>query len=230
MLFTLFVCPKVAAVGATDPVGAAGSPPNVFGSIAVPVRHSAFSARWQRVVRETSTPQLAGFVQPARYLTRDQQVRFVNASMNRHIRYRFDTDASGDRWATANETLVKRAGDCEDIVVAKMQALRMLGVSLDDLFMTIGHEGSPASVHALLLVRVANRFWVLDNRTDRLIAQESYPDFYPILTFSGSRTWVHGYRRGKVPSAVRAMALTASSRSLPLGNTMRSASSPAAQR
>lgn len=182
------------------------------------------SERWQRVARQTSSPQLLGLIQPARLLGRDQQVRIINASMNRHISYRFDTHPSGDQWATVNETLEKRAGDCEDIVVAKMQALRALGVPATDVYMTIGREGSSGAVHAILLVRMANRFWVLDNRVDRLVTQEDYRDFYPILTFSGGSTWVHGYRRGTMPAAVRAMSFALNGHNLPLGSNVRSAS------
>ena len=207
-----------------------GSPPDVFDSVAVPLRHSRYSERWQRVVRQTRPPQLLGLIQPARLLGRDQQMQFVNASMNRHINYRFDTDPSGDQWATVNETLEKRAGDCEDIVIAKMQALRALGVPATDLYMTIGREGSSGAVHAILLVRMANRFWVLDNRIDRLVTQEDYKDFYPILTFSGGSTWVHGYRRDAIPAAVRALNFALNGHNLPLGSSVRSAHSSGAQR
>jgi predicted transglutaminase-like cysteine proteinase len=199
-------------------------PPDVFGSVAMPLRHSRYDERWQRVLRQTSSPQLPGLIQPATSLGRDQQVRFVNASMNRYISYRFDTGPSGDRWASVNETLEKRAGDCEDIVIAKLQALRALGVPVSNLYMTIGYEGTDRSVHALLLVRLANRLWVLDNRTDRLVTQEEYKDFYPVLTFSGGSTWTHGYRPGKTPVAVAAMTLTLNGRNLPLGSNVRSAS------
>lgn len=208
----------------------APAPPNVFGSVAMPLRHSRYDERWQRVLRQTSSRQLPALVQPVASLGRDQQVRFVNASMNRYISYRFDTDPSGDRWATANETLEKRAGDCEDIVIAKMQALRALGVPVSNLYMTIGYEGSNRSVHAVLLVREANRFWVLDNRSDRLVTQEEYKDFYPVLTFSGGSTWTHGYRWGTMPVAVAAMSRALNGRSLPLGNNVRSASWSGARR
>jgi predicted transglutaminase-like cysteine proteinase len=178
------------------------------------VRYSQFSRRWQRAVQQTRSSHLLDLVHPARSLERDQQVRFVNASMNRYISYRLDSGRSGDEWATVNETLQKRAGDCEDIAIAKMQALRALGVPVGNLYMTIGYDGSSRSAHALLLVRMANRFWILDNRTDRLVAQEEYKDFYPVLTFSDASSWVHGYRRGAMPAAVSAMSLALGGRKM----------------
>jgi predicted transglutaminase-like cysteine proteinase len=190
----------------------------------MPLRHSRYGARWQRVLGQSSSPQLPALIQPAAVLGRDQQLRFINASMNRSISYRFDTDPSGDRWASVNETLARRAGDCEDIVIAKLQALRALGVPLGNLYMTIGHEGSHGSVHAVLLVRSGDRFWVLDNRTDRLVPQEAYKDFYPVLTFSGTSTWTHGYSRGRMPAAVTAMSIAMNTRNLPVGNNVHSAS------
>jgi len=190
----------------------------------MPLRHSRYDERWQRVLRQTSSPELSVLIRPAVSLGHDQQVRFINASMNRSISYRFDTDPSGDRWASVNETLAKKAGDCEDIVIAKLQALRALGFPVSNLYMTIGYEGSYRTVHAVLLVRSGDRFWVLDNRTDRLVPQEEYRDFYPVLTFSGSSTWTHGYSPGRMPKAVMAMSIAMNARNLPVGNTVYSAS------
>jgi predicted transglutaminase-like cysteine proteinase len=127
----------------------------------------------------------------------------------------FDTDPSGDRWVTVNETMAKKAGDCEDIVIARMQALRALGVP-------VGRDGSSETIHALLLMSMANRFWVLDNRTDRLMAQEEFGDFRSILTFSGTSTWTDGYRLGRQPA--NSITIAMNEARLPIGNTVRSAS------
>ena len=205
--------------------------PDVFNSVALPVRNSRYSARWTRVVR-TSSPFLPALVQPARAFGRTQKAIFVNALLNHRIGYRFDSKPSGDHWATVQETLTSSSGDCEDFVIAKMQALRALGVPSEDLYMTIGNDVSAGAVHAILLVRSGSQFLVLDNRADRLIPQEQYRDFYPILSFSGNRTWLHGYRRGTMPDAVRAMQVTtlASTGKLPLGNSQSSARQIASSR
>ena len=86
--------------------------------------------------------------------------------------------------------------------------MRNLGVPASDLFMTIGHDGLAGVAHAVLLVRAHGQVWVLDNRVDQLIPQQSYRQFYPIISFSASgRSWLHGYPVGKTPPAVRAMSV-----------------------
>jgi predicted transglutaminase-like cysteine proteinase len=213
---TAFTKPN--AISANHAIARAAGQPDVFGSVALPVRESRYWQRWNRVSRSAAAPQLTRLAQPARSLGRFQQAQLINAAMNRRISYRFDSDPSGDQWATAGETLARSAGDCEDIVIAKMHALMAAGVPANDLYMTVGHDAAAGSVHAVLLVRAQDRFWVLDNRTERLLAEEEFTDFHPILTFSGNRSWLHGYRRGTTPAAVRAMDMARSGRTLPLGN------------
>lgn len=209
---------------ASPPTSISGAP-NVFGSVALPVKHSRYSTRWLRVAEGAHSPLLESLVRPAKELNRGQKSMFVNSALNLRLTYRFDTHPSGDHWASASETLAKSAGDCEDIVIAKMQALRALGIPARDLFMTIGTDAAIGAVHAVLLVRDGSRFWVLENRSNRLMAHETYRDFYPILTFSGSQTWLHGYKRGTTPAPVRALdaARIAQAENLPIGSSRGSA-------
>lgn len=195
--------------------------PNAFGSIGLPLGETRYSSRWNRVAAAVSAPPLGQLVQPARALPRPAQAQFVNAALNRRISYRFDTDPSGDHWATARETLSRGSGDCEDYVIAKMHALRGLGVPASDLFMTIGNDSAAGAVHAVLLIRAGGRFWVLDNRVERPIPQEQFNDFHPIISFSAAGgSWLHGYPRGQTPAAVKAMsAAFAQGRHLALGNS-----------
>lgn len=206
---TFAVPPQSARSFAAQPRNASHADgPNVFGSIGLPLGHTRYSDRWRRVAFSTAPGKLQQLTYPAQSLTGAAKVQFVNAALNRSIRYRFDTDPSGDYWATPRETLAQGAGDCEDFVIAKMHALRGAGVSPNDLFMTIGHDARAGAAHAVLVVRAQGQFWVLDNRTDRPIPQQSYRQFYPIISFSASgRSWLHGYPIGKTPPAVRAMSL-----------------------
>lgn len=152
-----------------------------------------------------------------------EQLRLVNASLNERLRYRHDTHPSGDHWSTASETLSRAAGDCEDYAIAKLQALKALGVPERDLFMTIGHDGPGGAVHAVLMARMGNQFFVLDNRTNQLIPDEQLSDFYPMITFGARSSWLHGYQRGKTPAAIRAINIALqSNHELPLGNSERS--------
>jgi predicted transglutaminase-like cysteine proteinase len=200
------------------------APPNVFGSVALPVTRSRYSARWLRAA-SPSQGDLPSFIRVGISDDRGLQARMVNVEMNRHIRYSPDRNPS-DSWATARETLSRSAGDCEDIAIAKMQALLALGVPSSDLFMTIGSDTAAGAVHALLLVRIDGRFWVLDNRVERPVPQEDFKQFYPILTFSGNRTWLHGYRPGNTPESVNALSYAAASGNLQVGGLRSSSGTP----
>ena len=51
----------------------------------------------------------------------------------------------------------------------------------------------------MLVVRASGRFLVLDNGTDRIVNSSELQDYKPILTFTASRTYTHGYRRDVAP-------------------------------
>ena len=200
--------------------------PHVFGTIALPLKSTRFDDRWQRALHGGAVPgQLTSLVGAARRAPQIEQLRLVNASLNARIRYRHDIQPSGDHWSTAGETLSQSAGDCEDYVIAKFQALKAVGVPERDLFMTIGHDGFAGAVHAVLIVRAGGQFLVLDNRTNQLIPDRQYRGFYPMITFGARSSWLHGYERGKTPAAVRAINVALqSNRELALGNSGGSAS------
>ena len=194
--------------------------PHVFGTIALPLRTTRFDDRWRRVLRSGALAKhLMPLLRTARQAPKIEQLRMVNGSLNDRIRYRYDT-GSGDHWSTAGETLSQSAGDCEDYVIAKLHALKLLGVPERDLFMTIGHDGVAGAVHAVLVARVKGQFYILDNRTNQLIPDNQYRGFYPIITFGTGSRWLHGYQRGKTPAAVKAISIALQKkRELPLGNS-----------
>lgn len=217
-LFTVPSAVPAAPAAARSAAAAAG--PNAFGSVALGLGHTRYSDRWRRVAASGAGAQLPGLVKPARALTAAAKADYVNAMLNRRIRYRFDTHASGDYWATARETLSSGAGDCEDYVIAKMHALRASGVPASDLFMTIGQDSAAGAAHAVLLVRAGGRLLVLDNRIDRPVAQEAYRDFYPIISFSASgKSWLHGYPRGRTPAYVKTLSARFADGSHALGSS-----------
>lgn len=194
-LAALCAC-AIEPVAATPPRGQpapATLGPDAFGSVALPLGPNRFSQRWRRAASGGGPPRLIELISPARGMNRAGQARFVNAALNRRIAFRPD---DGDRWSTASETMSRAAGDCEDYAIAKMQALRALGVPDQDLFLTIGQDLAVRQAHAVLLVRVGGRFWVLDNRHDRLIPDDQYRDFMPTLSLrADGKSWLHGFRR-----------------------------------
>lgn len=176
------------------PRRAATAAPNAFGSIALPLGPNRFSARWQRVASAGGPPRLVEIVAPARSLNGASKARFVNAALNRRIAFRAD---KSDRWSTPGETLARAAGDCEDYAIAKMHALKALGVPAKDLFVTLGQDHTVRQHHAVLLVRIGGQYWVLDNRTNRLVPDTQFYGFSPIISFrADGKSWLHGYARG----------------------------------
>lgn len=162
------------------------------------VSRTAFDQQWDRVSQQGLPVQalrreagLGGIV-PGRATL--ETAATVNAWANRRIRFVEDAKLfrAADYWATAQTTLRLGAGDCEDIAIAKMQALAAIGVPRSDMFLTIARDLARHADHALLVVRIDGRFWLLDNSTDRVLdAAESY-DYQPVLSFSQNRKWLHG--------------------------------------
>jgi predicted transglutaminase-like cysteine proteinase len=147
-------------------------------------------------------------IAPARGLSLEQQIFYVQAAVHRQIRWRSDATEWGyhDYWASAAETLQHGYGDEEDRAIVKMQALRALGVSSRDLFLTMGRDrvGGPIIV---LLVRTGNRYYVLDDTGGTPYTSDRRPEFTPSLTFGYGGFWIHGYpydprgRRGRTAVA-----------------------------
>jgi len=201
-----------------------GFAPHVFGTIALPLKKTRFDDRWWRIMRSRPAGELTSLVRRARQSPRIDQLRLVNASLNKRIHYRYDTHPSGDYWSTAGETLSQAAGDCEDYAIAKLHALKALGVPESDLFMTVGHDGAAGAIHAVLVARASGQFFILDNRTNDLIPHEQYRGFYPIITFGARSSWLHGYEPGEMPAAVRTMNIVVQlGHDLPLGSSRGSA-------
>lgn len=119
----------------------------------------------------------------------------VNAWANARIRFVEDKVLYGkaDYWANASTTLKRGAGDCEDIAIAKMQVLAALGLARDDMSLIIARDLVRKADHALLVVRMDGKNWVLDNSTNQLLDARSSYDYRPIMSFSSSGKWLHGY-------------------------------------
>lgn len=169
--------------------------PDVFGTAAVAATH--VDPRWQRVAETgADNPAFTRLVDNLAGLDRYRQAGQVQTAVNRAIVYRADAELWGtrDHWATADETLARGAGDCEDIAVAKMQALRRLGFEDRDLYLSVGRDAA-GQEHAVLLARIDARFWVLDDRAERMVEAGEFRGFTPVVTFGARTSWVHGHRR-----------------------------------
>lgn len=160
------------------------------------ISRTGFDRAWNRVRNDGLSRREAG--QLARAVAgqgASAQLAAVNSWTNSNVRYVEDRELYGqaDYWADAGATLRRRAGDCEDIAIAKMQLLAAMGFDRSDMYLVVARDTARNADHALLVVRAEGRFWLLDNNTDRVLdASESY-DYRPIMSFSGNRKWLHGY-------------------------------------
>ncbi len=182
--------------GAAPLLAPSSAPDAILASKRLAIRNTPFDREWNRVrgsgLSRSAAARVFGRGRGALSLT---TLSAVNSWANTAIRYVEDRDLYGqaDRWATAGETLRRRAGDCEDIAIVKMQLLASQGIDRDDMHLVIARDLVRGSDHAVLVVRLGDRNWLLDNATDELLDASLSYDYRPIMSFSQGNKWIHGY-------------------------------------
>ena len=175
--------------------------PDIFNSVALSIGRSPLDARWGRVSGAGVGGSAAGYASALRGEGIIAKLEAVNSYVNGRVRFIDDRVQFGvaDRWMTASETLARGRGDCEDFALAKRAMLRAAGVPDKDLYLVVLKDLSRRADHAVLVVRAAGRFLVLDNGTNRIVDSSDVQDYKPMLTFTASRSYTHGYRREMAP-------------------------------
>jgi predicted transglutaminase-like cysteine proteinase len=168
--------------------------PEVFGTSAVLATRTTMDERWRQVhAPPVDSAALRALIADAPAGDPLQQAGYVETIVSKRIAFRSDWDnwKVEDYWATPDEVLARRAGDCEDSAVVKLAALRLLGIADRDLYLMIGTNRAGLE-HAVLLVRVDGRFWVLDDGATRVDPADGFDTFVPRMSFAGTSTWIHG--------------------------------------
>ena len=176
--------------------------PDVFNSIALSIGRSPLDARWNQVSGAGVGGNAGAFAVSLRGQDRLAQLEAVNGYVNARVRFVDDRVQFGvaDRWLAPADTLTRGRGDCEDFALAKRAMLRAAGVPERDLYLVVLKDLSRRADHAVLVVRAAGRFLVLDNGTDRIVDSADVADYKPMLTFAADgRSYTHGYRRDMPP-------------------------------
>ena len=175
--------------------------PDVFNSVALSIGRSPLDARWNRVSGAGVGGSAGAFAASLRGQGVIAKLEAVNSYVNSRVRFVDDRIQYGvaDRWMPASETLARGRGDCEDFALAKRAMLRAAGVSDKDLYLVVLKDLSRRADHAVLVVRAAGRFLVLDNGTDRIVDSSDVQDYKPVLTFTAGNAYTHGYRREMPP-------------------------------
>lgn len=171
--------------------------PDVFNSVALSIGRSPLDARWRQVANAGVSGGAGAFAASLRNAGTIGKIEAVNSYVNARVRFVDDRVQFGvtDRWMAASETLTRGRGDCEDFAIAKRAMLRAAGMADKDLYLVVLKDVSRRADHAVLVVRAAGRFLVLDNGTDRIVDSSDLFDYKPVLTFTAGRTYTHGYRR-----------------------------------
>lgn len=199
-----------------------------LGTRAIPVKRTRFDDRWDHVRRAAPAGLMQSKLRRANAspgLAEQELLARVNQWVNREIAYVNDDRnyRQRDFWATAEQTLGRGKGDCEDFAILKMQMLRAAGVDADRMKLVLLRDLAANADHAFLLVQTDAGKVVLDNVTDRLYDGSQSNAVRPVLSFSENRRWVHAYR-GTQPSPNLA-AIPASQKSYTLAlNNQRSVS------
>jgi predicted transglutaminase-like cysteine proteinase len=193
--------------------------PDVFNSVALTIGRSPLDARWSRVSGAGVGGNAGAFAASLRGRGVIAKLEAVNSYVNSRVRFVDDRIQYGvaDRWMPAAETLARGRGDCEDFAIAKRAMLRAAGISDKDLYLVVLKDLSRRADHAVLVVRAAGRFLVLDNGTDRIVDSSDVQDYKPVLTFTAGNAYTHGYRREIPPvtyasNSVRAPVVLAETR------------------
>ena len=176
--------------------------PDVFNSVALSIDRSPLDARWRGVSAAGVAGNAAVYAGSLRNQNVISKLEAVNSYVNGRVRFVDDRVQFGiaDRWLAPSETLARGRGDCEDFALAKRAMLRAAGVPERDLYLVVLKDLSRRADHAVLVVRAAGRFLVLDNGTDRIVDSSDVQDYKPVLTFAANgRAYTHGYRRDVPP-------------------------------
>jgi predicted transglutaminase-like cysteine proteinase len=104
---------------------------------------------------------------------REGRARFgeINRAINLAIRPMSDMAQHGqtDVWSSPLATFAAGAGDCEDYAIAKLVALRMAGVSPEDIRIVVLRDLLHNEDHAAVAARLDGHWLTLDNRRMAMI-------------------------------------------------------------
>jgi len=107
----------------------------------------------------------------------------INRAINLAIRPMSDMAQYGqiDVWSSPLVTFTTGAGDCEDYAIAKFVALRMAGISPDDLRIVILRDTIRGEDHAVAMARLDDHWLTLDNRRMAMIEDTDVRNHRPLF-------------------------------------------------
>jgi predicted transglutaminase-like cysteine proteinase len=127
--------------------------------------------------------QLLAIVDNARAREGRARLGEINRAINLAIRPMSDLAQYGqiDVWSSPLDTFAAGAGDCEDYAIAKFAALRLAGVSPDDLRIVVMRDTIRGEDHAVAMVRLDDHWLTLDNRRMAMVEDADVRNYRPLF-------------------------------------------------
>ncbi len=135
--------------------------------------------------------KLKQFLDTLKGKDRLSQVAAVNALINK-AKYISDDSNWSQRelWNSPGEFMA-RFGDCEDYAIAKYVALKMLGFTMDQKRVVAVKDLNLKIGHAILVVFVDGKTWVLDNQIPQVIEASKIRHYDPVFSINEKYWWRH---------------------------------------
>ena len=128
-----------------------------------------------------------------------EKIKLTNDFFNQQILWIADKKLwkKNDYWATPMETLIKRAGDCEDFTIIKYFTLISLGVSISHLKLTYVKAIKYNQAHMVLTYSETKRSvpLVLDNINKKILPANKRKDLKPVYSFNGEGLWLQKQKK-----------------------------------
>ena len=127
--------------------------------------------------------QLLAIVDNARAREGRARLGEINRAINLAIRPMSDLAQYGqiDVWSTPLVTFSTGAGDCEDYAIAKFVALRLAGISPDDLRIVIMRNALRGEDHAVVAARLDGHWLTLDNNRMAMVEDAYVRNHRPLF-------------------------------------------------
>ena len=125
--------------------------------------------------------QLLAIVDVARAREGRARLGEINRAINLAIRPMSDLAQYGavDVWSSPLVTFASGAGDCEDYAIAKFAALRLAGISPEDLRIVVMRDTISGEDHAVAATRLDGHWLMLDNRRMAMIEDTYVRNYRP---------------------------------------------------
>ncbi len=120
------------------------------------------------------------------------QLAEINRFANHVVPYREDERVyrRTDHWAAPLQML-RQAGDCEDYAIFKFVSLLDLGFRNDQMRIVVVQDTVRDLPHAVLVVELAGRAYVLDNQFEEILPLDGVARYRPYYSVNQTHHWTH---------------------------------------